>query len=484
MKKFQILVCFHLILSGALLFFITSCAVDPISGERQIMLMSESDEIRLGRRADRKVVWGYGIYDDPGLAAYCNHMFQKMARLSHRPNLDYQFTILDSPVVNAFSAPGGYVYFTRGILAYLNSEAELATILGHELGHITARHSAERYSRAKLAQFGLGAGMIFPKTFGDFPETGRLGSQLLFLHFSRKNEREADNLGVEYATRAGYDASKLAAFFETLEKMESNPQKSGLPDWFSTHPNPEDRQETVRRKAVEWRNKLGLTDFKVNRNTYLQKLDGLLFGENPREGFVKNSVFCHPELAFRFPVPSQWDLQNTHSMVRMVNARKNAAIVFNITRRESPREAALSFARDSGVTAIDSSSRQVNGFPAHRLLSRIHAQQGTINLLSCFIQKEGLTYVFHGITSEKLFATYRPIFLTVMNGFSALAEQDKISIRPARIRIRSAPATGNLRDILIKLGVSRYSLAKLAVLNGKNLNDTITAGTLIKVIDQ
>ena len=484
MKRFQLLVCFCLILVSAPLFFITSCAVDPVSGKRQIMLMSESDEIQLGHRADRKVVWGYGIYDDPGLAAYCNRMFQQMARLSHRPNLDYRFTILDSPVVNAFSAPGGYVYFTRGILAYLNSEAELATVLGHELGHITARHSAERYTRAELAKLGLDPGLFFPKALAEYSGTGRLASQLLFLRFSRENEREADNLGVEYATRSAYDASKLAAFFETLEKMESNSNKSGLPDWFSTHPDPEDRQETVRRKAVEWRNKLGLTDLKVNRNIYVQQLDGLVFGENPREGFVKNNVFYHPELAFQFPVPSRWRLLNIHSMVRMVNERRNAAIVFTITQMGSPREAALSFARSTGVTVMDSSGRQVNGLPAHRLLSRIRAQQGTLSLLSFFIQKEGLTYVFHGITPEKTFSTYKPEFSAVMNGFSALAEPDKISIRPARIRVRSAPATGKLRNVLISLGVSRYSLAKLAVLNGKNLNDTITAGTLIKVVDR
>lgn len=483
MKRSYTLVSIAKVLSCIFFLLFISCAIDPVSGDRQLMLMSESEEIQLGRKTDRQVVRVYGMYDDPNLNAYCNELLQKLAKLSHRPNLYYQFKILDSASVNAFAAPGGFVYFTRGILAYMNSEAELAGILGHELGHITARHAAEQYTRAQLAQIGLGPGSIFSPTPGDLPGAAQLGTQLLFLRFSRDNEREADDLGVEYSSKANYDASKLSSFFETLDRMDSIPDRSGLPDWFSTHPNPEDRQEAVRRKAVEWQQKLGVSNLKVNRNIYLRKIDGLVFGDDSREGFVENNIFYHPELAFQFPVPAQWILQNTHAMVRMVSARKDAGIMFSITQRETPEEAARTFSRQNEAMVLNSRNHPVSGYPAHLLLSKLRTKEGMVKILSCFIQKQGFIYVFHGTTSEKLYPEYQSVFSTIMNGFSELKDPDKLNIRNSAIRVRSAPLTGELRKVLIALGTSRFNLAKLAVLNGKNLHDNILKDTLIKTIE-
>ena len=186
-----------------LLCFPIACAVNPVSGEYQLMLLNEEDEIRLGQETDSQVVSEYGIYKDPQLTAYLDGLGQELARLSHRPGLPYEFKILDTPVVNAFAVPGGYVYFTRGILANLNSEAELAGVMGHELGHITARHSAQQYSRAQLAQLTLGSAMMLSETFQVLAPLAQMGVSLLFLSYSRDNEREADDLGVAYSSQAG-----------------------------------------------------------------------------------------------------------------------------------------------------------------------------------------------------------------------------------------------------------------------------------------
>ena len=240
-----------------LLYFTAACAVNPVTGEHQLMLLSEDDEIRLGRKSDSQVVNQYGLYKDPQLTAYLDGLGKKLARLSHRPGLPYEFKILDTPVVNAFAVPGGYIYFTRGILAILNSEAELAGVMGHELGHITARHSAQHYSRAQLAQLTLGGAMMLSETLSVLAPLAQMGVGLLFLSYSRDNEREADDLGVAYSSQAGYDATHMALFFGTLERMQPVSDKSGLPEWFSTHPNPEDRIGAVQREAKKWRKELG-----------------------------------------------------------------------------------------------------------------------------------------------------------------------------------------------------------------------------------
>ncbi|MGD8916101.1 MAG: M48 family metallopeptidase, partial [Syntrophobacterales bacterium] len=255
-----------------LISFLVSCAINPVTGQRELMLLDDQEEIELGRQANVQIVQEYGIYDDPELSTYVNDFCQRLAKISHRPNLSYECKVMDSPVVNAFALPGGYIYFTRGILAYLNNEAELITVMGHELGHITARHSAQQYSRAQLAQVGLGVGMVFmPDIAG---EVAQLGVQMLFLKFGRDDERQSDDLGVEYASKLGYDAKQMANFFNTLDRMRPSSDGSPLPDWFSTHPNPAERNQTVSLRAKEWQDKLNLKNPKINRDEYLRRIDG------------------------------------------------------------------------------------------------------------------------------------------------------------------------------------------------------------------
>jgi len=476
----------HITGTGALglAFWTASCAIDPVSGRRQLMLVSEDQEVQLGRQTDRQVVQEYGIYDDRALTSYVNDLCQRMAQLSHRPNLEYHFKVLDAAVVNAFAAPGGYIYFTRGILAYLNSEAELAGVLGHEMGHITARHSAEQLSKAQLAQVGLGLGMIFSETFRALGDVAQYGAQMLFLKFSRDNEREADDLGVEYATKAGYDARQLAGFFETLERMHSSSDRTGLPSWFSTHPNPEDRQGAVLRKSAEWEEVLGVKKAKINREKYLKRIDGLIFGDNPRHGYVSENVFYHPELRFQFPVPSKWKVRNTPAFVQMLSEKKDAAILFSISTSSSPKEAAQRFASKNQGSVIESSQTRVNGFSAYRMVSQLRSEKGTIRVLSHFIRKDDKIYVFHGFCSLGNFNRYRPTFQDTAMQFGELKDPEKLEVKPDCIRIRATQSRGPLRKELEKLGIPQERLEELALLNGRLLGDNVPADTLIKVISK
>lgn len=477
--------CSRFILLGGvviLLLLFGSCAVNPVSGGPELMLLSESDEIQLGKQTDAEVRKQYGVYEDAKLRAYVNDMGRRLAAVSHRPNLPYTFEIVDASVVNAFAVPGGYVYFTRGILANLNNEAELAGVMGHELGHITARHSAQQYSRAQLAQLGVVVGGLF---LGDVVSgLAQFGAGMLFLSFSRDNERQADALGVEYATRAGYDGKELAGFFETLERMNPGSDRSGLPGWFSTHPSPDDRVVAVRRDAGEWQQRLGIKDLKVNREAYLRRIDGLVYGDDPRQGFVEAGIFYHPDMRFEFPVPANWKVNNTHSQVQMMNENKDGGIIFSIASAASPKDAAAKFTQANRASVLASDPVTVGGFPAHRLVSDVRGQSGTIRVVSYFIQRDKSIFYFHGLSAPSVFDKHLNAFERTMRGFKQLSDPKKINVKPDRIRLRTTKTAGTVESGLRSLGVPKEDLDDTALLNGMDLKENLPANMLVKVIEK
>jgi predicted Zn-dependent protease len=466
-----------------LLLWILSCATNPVTGKQELMLLSETDEIKLGQETDLQVVREYGLYEDPKLTADLNGICQRLGKLSHRPNLTYHFKILDASVVNAFAVPGGYVYFTRGMLATLNNEAELAGVMGHEIGHITARHSARQFSRAQLAQIGLGVGSLFIDS-SVLAGLAQMGVGMLFLRFSRDNERQADDLGVEYSSRGGYDGSQMANFFETLERMNPGSDRSGLPGWFSTHPNPVDRVQAVRGRARNWQQKLNQKDPRINQDGYLREIDGLIFGDDPRQGYVADNIFYHPGLRFRFPVPSQWKLNNTHTQVQMVNEGQDALILFFITSGTSPEEAAREFVSETKASVIRTEALRVNGLASQRLHSEIRSQKGVYQLLSYFIEKDKRIFVFHGLTPNDRFQNYRALFDNTMRQFKDLTDPKRIHVEPDRIRIHNIKTAGPLENELRSHGVPNDKMKGLALLNGRDLNQVVPANSLLKVVEK
>ncbi|HEU5148023.1 MAG TPA: M48 family metallopeptidase, partial [Chryseosolibacter sp.] len=279
-----------------------SCAKNPVTGKSELMLLSKDQEIAMGQQSDPEIVAFFGLYEDERLQNFIKQKGQEMASISHRPELPYEFKIVDSPVVNAFAVPGGFVYFTRGIMAHFNNEAEFAGVLGHEIGHITARHSAKQYSRAMLGQVGLVAGSVISPEFAQFADVAAQGLQLLFLKFGRDAESQSDKLGVEYSTKIGYDASEMAGFFSTLDRLSAESGQE-VPTFLSTHPDPADRERRVAKLAADWRKKTNAANLEVDRENYLKMIDGIIYGEDPKQGFVENNVFYHPVLRFQFTVP-------------------------------------------------------------------------------------------------------------------------------------------------------------------------------------
>jgi len=250
----------------------------------------------MGKQSDPAVIAQFGLYDDDELQQFIQEKGQEMAQISHRSNLDFEFKILDSDVVNAFAVPGGYIYFTRGIMAHFNNEAQFAGVLGHEIGHISARHSAQQYTKQMLTQVAFMGGMLASEKFRGMAGEMMQGMQLLFLKFSRSDESESDVLGVYYSTQVGYDSHEMAGFFKTLDRM-SGGEGGRLPEFMSTHPDPGRRYEEVNRLSDEYQEGVA-GPLTVNRNSYLEMIDGILYGPDPRQGYTDNHVFYHPELKF------------------------------------------------------------------------------------------------------------------------------------------------------------------------------------------
>jgi predicted Zn-dependent protease len=460
----------------------SSCARNPVTGKQEFMLLSESDEIKMGQQADGSVVQTYGVYDDEKLAKYIDDLGQKMAKISHRPNLKYEFKVMDSPVINAFAVPGGYVYITRGILAYLNNEAELAGVMGHEIGHITARHSAQKYSETYLANLGLGVGSMISEDFAMFAGLAAQGLGLLFLRFSRDDERQSDLLGVEYSTKVGYDAREMSNFFRTLDRMQSKNEKGGLPDWFSTHPNPADRVVDVRKEAEKEQAGMSTKDLKINQEKFLDQINGLVYGENPRQGFVEKNVFYHPELKFKFPVPAGWNLNNLPTQVQMIDAKEQGILLFTMASSASSKTAADQFIEKTKAKVAKNEAIKVNGLKARKVFSQIADGSNILNIQSYFIEMSGQVYVFHGFSSSSSFDEYQATFTKTMQGFSKLTDKSKLNVQPDRIKVVQVRKAGTVKEVLGVFKVSDDEQETLALLNGLNLNDNIKTGTQIKII--
>ncbi|MDT8340172.1 MAG: M48 family metallopeptidase, partial [Longimicrobiales bacterium] len=265
---------------------LAACAVNPATGRRELSLVSESQEIAMGREADPQIVAEMGLHPDSAVQRYVRDLGMALAARSERPDLPWTFRVLDDPTVNAFALPGGFVYVTRGILTHLTSEAQLAGVLGHEIAHVTARHGASRMSRAQLAQIGLGVGMIVSPEVRRFGDVAQQAVGLLFLSFGREDELQADEFGLRYMTRMGYDPDEMAGVMRMLDQNSQLSAGSGrIPEWLSTHPDPGNRVERIHEHIAA--NPPYLEARRVEQDALMAQLDGMMFGPNPREGFVR-----------------------------------------------------------------------------------------------------------------------------------------------------------------------------------------------------
>lgn len=488
-------VCVGLILG----LLVSACSIQrsAISGDKRAYGYSWDQEKQIGEEADQQIQQQYGIYDNDELEAYVEKIGQEMLTVSHmnRPDTpdeyegtDFYFRVLDSPVVNAFALPGGYIYVTRGLLSHLDNEAQLSVVLGHEIGHVVARHASQRAFEQQMGQIALIGGAIGGELMGlpggDILGIGSQVAQMLFLSYSRDDERESDRLGVEYSSMQNYKAAEGAEFFVSLDRMAEQSGQS-LPSWQSTHPDPAERAQSIPELAQQWEAK-GYEQTVYNTDEYMGKLDEMIYGENPREGFTRNGIFYHPDLEFQFSYPDGWQVINQRSMVAIVNSDQDAVSIMTLDGESDDAEASVNdFLNQEGITTIAKSDVQNNGLAAFRAEATGQTEDGTqLKFYLYAIEYEGSIYRFLNYSTLEKYGSYVSGFNEITSGFSKLTDRGILNIQPVRLQAVKTNRSGDFRSFL-PTNLESYSITvtpeDLAIMNQVGLDQQISSGTWLKL---
>jgi predicted Zn-dependent protease len=415
-----------------------ACIRNPATGKLQLDIVSESQEIDMGKQAAQEVEQTMGTYKDPKVEAYVNRLGQSLAKKTNRPNLPWQFHVVEDSSVNAFALPGGPVFVTRGILGALNSEAELAGVMGHECGHVAARHSATQMSKAQVAQLGLGLGSILSPTIASVGQVAGAGLQVLFLKFSRDDESQADKLGFAYMANDGYDGREMLGVFKTLDRVSKAAGGGKLPEWLETHPDPGNRLTATQDRLKELKH--DFTGTKIGRDEYLQIVDGIVYGEDPRQGFFKGPLFLHPELKFQIQFPPGWKTQNTPQAVAAMNDKQDAILQLQPAGKGmSPDQAAQKFFSQQGIQRGQAAQVTVHGLAVMAAYFAGQTDQGQIGGLVTFVTYNGLTYAILGYTAANAVQQHDAEFKSVMGSFGPLTDPSAANVQPAKIQLVKLP---------------------------------------------
>jgi len=478
-----------LLLSALLVY---SCVSDiiPATGERRYLGFTWEQEKKIGKETSQQVAALFGTYRDSKLERYVTDVGNRVLATSHlrRPGIDEQirktpvtFGVLDSPIINAMALPGGYVYVTRGMLAHLNNEDQLASVLAHEIGHVAARHAARQTWQQQLGQGLLLGGVLLGQGLGlpaqDILNLGSMAAQLIFLRYSREDELEADKLGVEYSSAAGYDPREAVGLFETLDRIQEK-EGQGMPSFLATHPDPGDRIQRIRELTARMpRGRQPLAD-----SRYLNANAGLVLGEDPRQGFVEGNVFYHPDLRFRFPVPRGFKVINQPAQVVMVEGQNRAVLGFTSAGENSLQTAVKGFLKQPGLRVIERGAMRSNGLPAYAAVAEAQTENGqVVRIMAYFIDYRGTVYHFVGYTSPQLFGNFRNLFLQTMQGFSAVQDARVLNRQPVRIALETVRRPASFRELIPRSLPEPFTPEDVAIMNQVELNQRIDPGRILKL---
>lgn len=471
---------------------VSACSTNQATGRNQFTgLMPASKEAQIGAQEHEKILKQFGgEVKDKALRDYVNRVGQKLVPHTERKDVTYTFTLLDSPVVNAFALPGGYVYVTRGILALANNEAELAGVIGHEIGHVTARHSAERYSSSVVV--GLGASILSAaiKVDGASQALG-LGANLYLSSYSRSQEHESDDLGIRYLSRAGYDTNGMAGFLKQLEasaKLETleTGKSKNVPSYLSTHPVTAERVSRSLAKAAEYP-----SQGKTNRIAYLKAISGMEIGDSAAQGFMVDNKFVHPELGFAFDIPKNYKTENTASaFMAQSKSRNGGTIIFTGGQkkagqsvenylRQTVLKGDLSGARDFGTNII-------NGFKTASV-ERTGAINGVKSNIRTIIFEWDKDTVYQmaiampvGVSSAGANALQQSAL-----SFKRLSSADKRKYRPKKLTFRVASAGDTVEKMSARFPYNDgLNAERFRTINGMRSGEQPIKGSAYKVIVQ
>ena len=465
----------------------SACSVNPATGEQQFTaLMPAAQEAAIGAQEHEKVIKTYGAprADDP-LQKYVESVGAKVAAHTERPDVTYKFFLLDTPMMNAFALPGGYVYVTRGILAQANSEAELAAVLAHEVGHITARHAAERYSHGALAS--LGTLVIAAATdSAQVVRAAELGSDLYIKSYSRRQESQSDELGIRYLTRAGYNPEAMAGFLEALaahDDLESEiagQQKDNSLNYFATHPRTEDRSAQAMQIAAQYKGEGG-----DNRNEYLNKIDGMTYGDSADQGFVREQEFWHPGMGFTFNVPQGFVVNNEPSQIVAASPRTGAVVIFDSAGNKGIADPAAYIARSwmKNELLADPEAIDINGLRAATASfdGSINNRPSTIRVVAVSWDDKRMFRFQMAIPRGTDSTTIEDLKLMTYS-LRPMSTREKETVRPYRIDVVTAKPGDTVDSMAARMPYKEYAVARFQALNNLRQDEVIQSGKRYKLI--
>jgi predicted Zn-dependent protease len=456
--------------------FLAGCQTIAATGESHLSLISTGEEIRIGREADTQIVATMGVYADQELQNYTQELGLKMASVCERPELPWSFRVLDDALINAFAVPGGFIYVTRGILAYCNNEAELTGILGHEIGHVTAKHTVIKLSRMQLARIGFGVmGELFPEG-ENLGALAGIGMQLLFLKFSREDELESDELGVRYMIQIRENPRWLIDVMEMLEQVSQAHGGGNLPQWLSTHPAPGNRRVNL----AQIIDALEESSYKPeDRESYLSRLNGLVYGQNPREGYTEGSSFFHPELRFQYRFPSGWEISNQKVAVLGASPDRSAAIRITLAEARDLEQAVRSFFAPPEIAWEGTRSIDINGNPGEIGAFTLRTDQGLLQGAALFVQYRDTIYQIIGYGTSDGWTRQETTIRASMVSFAELSDPKALAVQPLRLEIIRPRQSTTLRQYY-ELRGSPVSLSEIALLNRIEPDEEIDQDRLIK----
>jgi len=472
------------ILPATLLALVVACATNPVTGRRELTLMSEAQEISIGQESDPQIKQEMGVYNDPELQRYVTDIGQRMAKISERPTLPWRFTIVDVPAVNAFAVPGGFIYITRGILPFLDSEAELAGVIGHEIGHVTARHSAQQYTRQITGQAGLVALGIFVPGARPFGDLAGQALGVLFLKYGRGDELQADELGARYESTTGWDPAAIPEFLTTLGRLdEAAGDRRGVPNWLSTHPDPLSRVKDIQ-PTVE-KLKAGRSNFSTNREPFIQRIDGVLYGDNPEQGIARGSTFLHPVMRFRIDFPTGWEIANSPQQVVAKAPGADVFMVLQLVEKPEGRniqEISVNSMSSAGFRTVDGARTTINGLDAFLGVYQGQIEGlGSVTMRAAHIAYDGKVYVVGGLASAQAFQQADSAVTASIRTFRSLSPAEAENIRPNRVDLYVVRAGDTWASIAERSG-GVISPATLAVMNKANPGSVPQPGSRIKIV--
>jgi predicted Zn-dependent protease len=470
-------------LAGAL-----ACAVNPVTGQRELVLVSPAQEAAQGRQAAEQVAAQIGLVDDPQLSGYVQALGERLARHSPRRDVAYRFAVADMAEPNAFALPGGYIYVSRGLLAIANSEDELANVIGHEIAHVAARHSAQRQTRAVGVGLLSVLGTVAAGALGGAgaaqvaAQVGQVAGAGLIASYGRDQEREADAVGQQLSAAAGFDPMAMASFLSTLEqhsRLRAEGQER-RPSFLDSHPMTAERAQATAERARTLA-VAPAAPIAAGREAFLSRVDGMLLGDNPAEGVFQAERFLHPDLDFALAFPRGWRTENGKSAVVAGAPEGDALLIVEIQEAPTdPARAAARFAQENRIELQDTRRLRIGGYDAFRAYAVASSSEGNLVLHLTFIQHPRGTFRLLGLAPQARFGARAGGFDAAAGSFRALTRSEREGISEKRLRMVRARAGETLRALSARTG-NAWSPAETAVHNALIEGIVLQEGELVKI---